>query len=91
MKFFGGIYFDQRGLSTSIRGMHMQTSQINNIAQNITGFDKPGYQRIENVVSSFSEYIGVHGLSTVVDADNIMFISNGKILLIIFFAMAILP
>ncbi len=67
MKFFGGIYFDQRGLSTSIRGMHMQTSQINNIAQNITGFDKPGYQRIENVVSSFSEYIGVHGLSTVVD------------------------
>ena len=67
MKLYGGIYFDERGLSTSIRGMHMQTCQINNIAQNITGFDKPGYQRIENVVSSFSEYIGVHGLSTVVD------------------------
>jgi len=67
MKLFGGIYFDERGLSTSIRGMHMQTAQINNIAQNITGFDKPGYQRIENVVSSFSEYVGVHGLSTVVD------------------------
>ena len=70
MKLFGGIYFDERGLSTSIRGMHMQTAQINNIAQNITGFDKPGYQRIENVVSSFSEYVGVHGLSTVVD-DNV--------------------
>ncbi len=67
MKLYGGIYFDERGLSTSIRGMHMQTAQINNIAQNITGFDKPGYQRIENVVSSFSEYVGVHGLSTVVD------------------------
>ncbi|MCQ2957730.1 MAG: flagellar hook-basal body complex protein [Candidatus Gastranaerophilales bacterium] len=67
MKLYGGIYFDERGLSTSIRGMHMQTSQINNIAQNIAGFDKPGYQRIENVVSSFSEYVGVHGLSTVVD------------------------
>ena len=70
MKLFGGIYFDERGLSTSIRGMHMQTAQINNIAQNITGFDKPGYQRIENVVSSFSEYVGVHGLSTIVD-DNV--------------------
>ena len=67
MKLYGGIYFDERGLSTSIRGMHMQTEQINNIAKNITGFDKPGYQRIENVVSSFSEYVGVHGLSTVVD------------------------
>jgi len=67
MRLYGGIYFDESGLSTSIRGMHMQTTQINNIAQNITGFDKPGYQRIENVVSSFSEYVGVHGLSTVVD------------------------
>ena len=67
MKLYGGIYFDEKGLSTSIRGMHMQALQINNISQNITGFDKPGYQRIENVVSSFSEYVGVHGLSTVVD------------------------
>ena len=67
MKLYGGIYFDEKGLSTSIRGMHMQAQQINNISQNITGFDKPGYQRIENVVSSFSQYVGVHGLSTVVD------------------------
>ena len=67
MKLYGGIYFDEKGLSTSIRGMHMQVMQINNINQNITGFDKPGYQRIENVISSFSEYVGVHGLSTVVD------------------------
>jgi len=67
MKLYGGIYFDERGLSTSMRGMHMQTVQINNIAQNFAGFDKPGYQRIENVVSKFSEYVGVHGLSTVVD------------------------
>ena len=67
MKLFGGIYFDERGLSTSIRGMHMQTAQINNIAQNLTGFNNPGYQRVENVVSSFSQYVGVHGLSTVVD------------------------
>ena len=67
MKLFGGIYFDERGLSTSIRGMHMQTAQINNIAQNLTGFNNPGYQRVENVVSSFSEYVGVHGLSTAVN------------------------
>ena len=78
MKLYGGIYFDERGLSTSIRGMHMQTSQINNIAQNITGFDKPGYQRIENVVSSFSEYVGVHGLSTVVDDSVGRIYSTGK-------------
>jgi len=80
MKLFGGIYFDERGLSTSIRGMHMQTAQINNIAQNITGFDKPGYQRIENVVSSFSEYVGVHGLSTVVDDSVGRIYSTGRTL-----------
>ena len=45
----------------------MQTEQINNLSKNFTGFDKPGYQRIENVVSSFAEFVGVHGLSTVVD------------------------
>ncbi len=80
MKLYGGIYFDERGLSTSIRGMHMQTSQINNIAQNIAGFDKPGYQRIENVVSSFSEYVGVHGLSTVVDDSVGRIYSTGRTL-----------
>ena len=65
MKLFGGIYFDERGLSTSIRGMHMQTELMSTINSNIMGFDKIGYQREEAVVSSFSEYVGVHGLSKV--------------------------
>ncbi|MDD3594046.1 MAG: flagellar hook basal-body protein [Candidatus Gastranaerophilales bacterium] len=67
MKLFGGIYFDERGLSTSIRGMHMQTELLSNINNNITGFDKVGFQKEEAVVSSFAEFIGVHALSTVKD------------------------
>ena len=67
MKIYGGIYFDESGLSTSIRGMQMQAAQIGNIGKNMNGFNQPGYQRIENVVSNFSQYVGVHGLSTVVD------------------------
>ena len=35
--------------------------------ENVTGFDKIGYQRKDPVVSSFTEYIGVHGLSQTVD------------------------
>lgn len=37
------------------------------INDNVAGFDKVGFQRREPVVSSFTEYIGVHGLSTTVD------------------------
>ena len=67
MKLYGGIYFDESGLSSSMRAMQMQAAQLGNIGKNMNGFNQPGYQRIENVVSSFSQYVGVHGLSTVVD------------------------
>ena len=47
--------------------MHLQTEVIGMINENVTGFDKIGYQRREPVVSSFSEYIGIHGLSKTID------------------------
>ncbi|MFA6989484.1 MAG: flagellar basal body rod C-terminal domain-containing protein [Candidatus Gastranaerophilaceae bacterium] len=67
MKFYSGICFDESGISTSIRAMHLQTELMSNISKNITGFDKVGYQREESVISSFSEYIGPHALSVVKD------------------------
>lgn len=67
MKVYGGIYYNENGLSTSIRGMHMQTEIMGTINNNINGFNKVGYQREESVISSFAEHIGVHGLSTIKD------------------------
>jgi flagellar basal-body rod protein FlgF len=67
MKFYSGICFDEQGISTSIRAMHLQSELLSNISKNVTGFDKVGYQREESVVSSFAEYIGPHALSVVKD------------------------
>ncbi len=67
MRLEGGIYYSEDGLSQSIRAMHMQTELMSINAENVTGFDKTGYQRKESVVSSFSEIIGVHGISTAID------------------------
>lgn len=67
MQINGGIKFCESGLKSSIRAMHVQTELIGMINENIAGFDKIGYQRKEPVVSSFSEYLGVHGLSTTID------------------------
>ena len=67
MTLYGGVYFNDDGLSTSIRGMHLQTELLNISNNNITGFGKVGYQRQVPVVSSFAEYIGVSALSKVKD------------------------
>jgi flagellar basal-body rod protein FlgF len=67
MKLFGGIYYSEDGLSTSIRGMHLQTTLLNNINDNVTGFGKVGYQRKVPVLSSFAELIGANALSEVSD------------------------
>ena len=67
MQINGGIRFCEQGLKTSIRAMHVQSEIIGMINENITGFDKIGFQRREPVVSSFTEYLGIHGLSSVVD------------------------
>ena len=67
MKIHGGVNIFENGLTTNIRAMHLQTEIFGIINQNYNSFDKVGYQRQEPVVSSFSEYIGVHGLSTATD------------------------
>ena len=67
MRLNGGINFFENGMTMNIRAMHLQTEIFGILNENMTGFDKVGYQRKDPVVSSFSEYIGVHGLSTAVN------------------------
>lgn len=67
MQINGGIRFCEKGLRASLRAMHVQTELMGMSNENITGFDKVGYQRKEPVVSSLTEFIGVHGLSQTVD------------------------
>lgn len=63
----GGINYVDRGMTASLMAMHLQSEIIAINNENITGFDKVGYQRQDPVVSSFTEYIGVHGLSKSTD------------------------
>ena len=67
MQINGGVRFCEDGMTASIRAMHVQSEILGMINENVAGFDKVGYQRREPVVSSFTEYIGVHGLSQTVD------------------------
>lgn len=63
----GGIDYFEPGMRSTLRAMHLQTEILSINAENINGFDKVGYQRKDPVVSSFSEYVGIHGLSTAID------------------------
>lgn len=67
MQINGGVRFCEQGMKASIRAMHVQTEVLGMINENVTGFDKVGFQRREPVVSSFTEYLGVHGLSSTID------------------------
>lgn len=67
MQINGGVRFCEQGMKSSIRAMHVQSEIIGMINENVAGFDKIGFQRREPVVSSFTEYIGIHGLSKTVD------------------------
>lgn len=67
MKINGGIYYNNNGLTNSIRAMHLQSELLGIRNENVGGFDKVGYQRKEPVVSSFTEFMGVHALSTTID------------------------
>ncbi len=67
MRLNSGIFYNDSGLTASIRAMHLQSEIIGIGNENITGFDKIGYQRKEAVVSSFTEFLGVHALSTTRD------------------------
>ena len=63
----GGINYVDSGMTASLMAMHLQSEIIAINNENITGFDKTGYQRQDPVVSSFTEFIGVHGLSKATD------------------------
>ena len=67
MKLNGGIRFCEKGLTVSLRAMHVQSELIGMYNENVNGFDKIGYQRKDPVVSSFTEFLGVHGLSQATD------------------------
>ena len=67
MQINGGVRFCEQGMKASIRAMHVQSEVLGMINENVTGFDKVGFQRREPVVSSFTEYIGIHGLSRTID------------------------
>ncbi len=63
----GGIDYFEPGMRSTLRAMHLQTELMAIHSENVNGFDKVGYQRKDAVVSSFTEYVGVHALSTAVD------------------------
>jgi flagellar basal body rod protein FlgG len=67
MQINGGIRYCEQGMKSSIRAMHVQSEIIGMINENVAGFDKVGFQRREPVVSSFTEYLGIHGLSKTID------------------------
>lgn len=67
MKIYGGIYMKDDGLSTSIRGMHLQTELFKIGSDNVMGANKVGYQAKKPVMSSFAEYLGPYALSEVKD------------------------
>lgn len=67
MAIIGGINYDERGIVQNIRAMRMQTLLMSITNDNVTGFDKIGYQRKIPVVSSFAEFIGPDAVSSVTD------------------------
>lgn len=67
MKIYGGVYYNEDGLSTSIRGMNTQTKLFGIINDNVLGYNKTGYQGREAVLSSFAEVIGANAISEIRD------------------------
>ena len=63
----GGVHFTERGIVQNIRAMRMQNILMGITNDNVTGFDKIGYQRKIPVVSSFAEFIGEDAISTTTD------------------------
>ncbi len=78
MQINGGVRFCEPGMRASIRAMHLQSSILQITTENVNGFDRVGYQRREPVVSSFTEFLGVHGLSTTIDDQPGRIISSGN-------------
>ena len=60
MRINGGIRFVENGITSSIRAMHVDSELISIANENVTGFDKVGYQRKDAVVSSMTELLLFH-------------------------------
>lgn len=67
MRINGGIEYFQNGMRIPLRAMQVQSELMGIHNENVTGFDKVGYQRQEAVVSSFTEFLGVQGISKSTD------------------------
>ncbi len=67
MRLNSGIYYNDRGITQSIKAMHMETEILAMHNENVSGFDKVGYQRKEVVIPSFAEYLGTNALSITID------------------------
>lgn len=67
MKINAGVKYIENGMASSIRAMQVQSELIGLSNENVAGFDKVGYQRKDPVVSSFTEILGVNGISSSVD------------------------
>lgn len=67
MRLSTGIKYTENGMRTALKGMQVQSALVDITNDNVTGFDKVGFQRKEAVMSSFVEYLGPDGISTTVD------------------------
>lgn len=67
MKIATGIRYCEPGIRASIRAMQVSNEILGITNENVSGFDKVGFQRRDAVVSSFTEYLGVAGVSANVD------------------------
>lgn len=67
MKINAGVRYVENGMTASLRAMQVQSELIGISNENVAGFDKIGYQRKDPVVSSFTEILGVNGISSAVD------------------------
>ena len=63
----GGVRYTDNGIKIALKAMQLQQAIVGITNENVTGFDKIGYQRKEPIVSSFTEYLGVNGLSSATD------------------------
>ena len=54
----GGVRYTDNGIKIALKAMQLQQAIVGITNENVTGFDKVGYQRKEPVVSSFTEYLG---------------------------------
>lgn|SRR5574344_272788 len=67
MKINGGVSYCDTGVKSSIRAMQVANAVLGITNENVVGFDKIGYQRKDAVISSFTEFLGVNGISENVD------------------------